>query len=852
MNLRKHGISIKLILATSLLFFVSYIGVSVYSYESSQEKLVEKILESELPGSLDIVHQIIQHKLDLSTKMASVMSEGVLPEMLGNKEISILAISEYLTRLTNTLELDYLRVYANSDYITSKGIVEIDNDESRHYEHLHQKQTTAFTQPDETGKMIFWVNHSIRNDQKELLGSCQVGFSIDDLTASINNEITGEGSLLVIDQDGVIKITGDIKQKTAQIENLSNRNIDEIAGISNLKESILTSPHLLTDYFRDNDKLYVGTKSIPSIDWYVIVEISENEMMAPIYNQFINNLLIGLVVTLVTILLCAFLVRTLVTIPLIHFQEGLSQFFDFLNRVTTKTALIEARSDDEIGAMVKIVNTNIKIIDEGIEKDNRLISEVTNALDQIQKGTLTISVEEEGRNPELQKLKKSFDKMIDILGEKVGKDVNVILETMKEYAELNFTNSLEGAKGEIEQQVVYMGSQIAKAIDEIKQADKKIKIQAEKINTQNKALEGSRDQAENALSELKSTQTQMIQSEKLATLGQLMAGIAHEVNSPLGAINASSENIQNAVDKASHLLPRVVKILPPDLLHVFFVLIMDNLTSERPTSREVRKLRRGLEGRLEGLGVKGAEDLADTLTEMNIFEVYEEILPLITHRHAGKIFEAALSLSLVRISNDNIRQAVQRASKIVFAMKKYSHQNAYEEKTSTDIADNIDTVLTIYYNQMKFGVELVKNYEDVPHIMAYPDELNQVWTNLLHNALHAMSFEGKLEISVTQKNDCIEVSLTDSGGGIPEEVQDKIFKPFFTTKKEGEGTGLGLDIVKKILDKHHGTITFKSEHGVGTTFSVQLPITTDDNSSEGGVIEEENIIKQEAQELSNS
>ena len=414
--------------------------------------------------------------------------------------------------------------------------------------------------------------------------------------------------------------------------------------------------------------------------------------------------------------------------------------------------------------------------------------------------------------------------MIVILQEMVGRNINVILEIMKEYGELNFTKKPDSTPGEIEKQVVIMGERIARAIEEIKEADAKIKEQTEKIKSQNKDLQLSRDQAESALEELKSTQTQMIQSEKLATLGQLMAGIAHEVNSPLGAINASSENIQYAVEKAGYLLPRVIKILTPELMEGFFLLIKDNLTTERPTSREVRKLRRGLERRLEDLGVENADELADTLTEMNIFEVYEEIMPLIMHKHAGRIFEAALNLSLVRISNENIHQAVQRASKIVFALKKYSHQNAYEEMTSTDVQDNIDTVLTIYYNQMKYGVELVKNYEEVPEIKAYPDELNQVWTNLLHNALHAMSFEGKLEITVKQEGDEIVVAMKDTEGGIPEDIREKVFTPFFTTKKEGEGTGLGLDIVKKIIDKHQGSISFECEPDVGTTFFVRLPV----------------------------
>ncbi len=136
--------------------------------------------------------------------------------------------------------------------------------------------------------------------------------------------------------------------------------------------------------------------------------------------------------------------------------------------------------------------------------------------------------------------------------------------------------------------------------------------------------------------------------------------------------------------------------------------------------------------------------------------------------------------------------------------------------------------------------------------MAYPDELNQVWTNLLHNALHAMNFEGKLEITVGQQNDCIEVSLKDTGGGIPEEIQDKVFTPFFTTKKEGEGTGLGLDIVKKIVDKHQGTITFKSELNVGTTFYVQLPITIEEEVAVRERNKEAESIVQATEELTNS
>ena len=119
----------------------------------------------------------------------------------------------------------------------------------------------------------------------------------------------------------------------------------------------------------------------------------------------------------------------------------------------------------------------------------------------------------------------------------------------------------------------------------------------------------------------------------------------------------------------------------------------------------------------------------------------------------------------------------------------------------------------------------MRQYEEIPAISCLPDELNQVWTNLIHNALQAMNHEGTLTLGIRRIGDEAVVSVGDTGAGIPEAIRDKIFNIFFTTKPVGEGSGLGLDIVKKIIEKHHGRIDFKSEIGVGTTFFVYLPYT---------------------------
>jgi len=131
-------------------------------------------------------------------------------------------------------------------------------------------------------------------------------------------------------------------------------------------------------------------------------------------------------------------------------------------------------------------------------------------------------------------------------------------------------------------------------------------------------------------------------------------------------------------------------------------------------------------------------------------------------------------------------------------------------------------VLTLCQNQLKKGIEVVKNYEDIPDILCYPDELNQVWTNLIYNAIHAMDGSGRLGIDIAGQGSDIAVRITDSGHGIPEAIRERIFEPFFTTKPAGEGSGLGLDLVRKIIDRHQGRIEVESQPGK-TTFSVFLP-----------------------------
>ena len=222
--------------------------------------------------------------------------------------------------------------------------------------------------------------------------------------------------------------------------------------------------------------------------------------------------------------------------------------------------------------------------------------------------------------------------------------------------------------------------------------------------------------------------------------------------------------------------------------------------------------------------VENSRFLADRLVQVGIYEVSPAMEQLVTIPEFEKLVMLTYNILNQQKSNQTIQLAVEKASRIVKALKTYLHTTGSEEPEPTDLKANMETVLTIHHNRLKQGVEVIKNYDEVPEVLAFPDQLNQIWTNLIVNAVQAMDNKGTLTLGIKNDGDFVTVSIKDTGKGIPKEIQGKIFDPFFTTKVSGEGSGLGLDIIKRILDDHSAKISFESEEGKGTTFYVKLPI----------------------------
>lgn len=326
-----------------------------------------------------------------------------------------------------------------------------------------------------------------------------------------------------------------------------------------------------------------------------------------------------------------------------------------------------------------------------------------------------------------------------------------------------------------------------------------------------------------ALKDLEESQQQLIHSEKMAALGQLIAGIAHEINTPLGAIQASVGNSSQYLSLFNQFLPEFLANSSPTEHLLLCTLLEKAQHGTILSTREERKAKRELIDLMDEKNIDKTEDLAEMLVDMEMTSHIPQLLPSLGSSNSYSIVELAYNLTGISRNNETIQTAIGRASKVVFALKNFTHHDHSGNMVNSNINEGIKTVLILYRSLLKQGCEVIEHYGEIPNIDCYPDELNQVWTNLIHNALHAMQNKGILTIETKVKNDHLLISFTDTGTGIPETVQPKIYDSFFTTKPAGEGSGLGLGICKRIIDKHNGHIDFNSVPGT-TTFTVTLAI----------------------------
>jgi signal transduction histidine kinase len=321
------------------------------------------------------------------------------------------------------------------------------------------------------------------------------------------------------------------------------------------------------------------------------------------------------------------------------------------------------------------------------------------------------------------------------------------------------------------------------------------------------------------------------QSEKLATLGKLSAGIAHELNNPASAAVRGAEHLKNNISELQKTQFKLGKLSLSDeqlekvkSLNELFYEKSKQPNELDPLTRS--NLENEMEEWLEEKGISNCWELASTIVNTGFTKEELADLTKIFTNEQFPVVVSSLGTNFITDSlTEEIKQGAERITQIVKALRSYTYLDQAPIQ-SVDIHEGLDNTLVMLRSRLKNGISVEREYsENLPHIQAYGSELNQVWTNIIDNAIDAMSGNGRITIKTYKENQHLVVELKDSGPGIPEDIQSKIFDPFFTTKSVGKGTGLGLNISHNIIvQKHKGEIKVKSRPGE-TYFQIKLPIT---------------------------
>ncbi|MEK6713517.1 MAG: ATP-binding protein [Nitrospirota bacterium] len=293
----------------------------------------------------------------------------------------------------------------------------------------------------------------------------------------------------------------------------------------------------------------------------------------------------------------------------------------------------------------------------------------------------------------------------------------------------------------------------------------------ERVKNRTDELRVARDSSEEALKILQQTQAQLVQNDKMASVGQLSAGIAHEINNPTGFVLSNLKTLEEYINDIRCLITEYDTLLQRCI---------------------------------------GISDEDVSCIVKNIEKFKEKIDVVFLLHDIAQIFKET-------------QDGMRRISKIVRDMKEFSHAGS-DKPEYTDVNKGLESTLNIVWNEIKYKAEVKTLYGDIPQVLCYSQQLNQVFMNILVNAAHAIEGRGVITLRTFSENGNVVIEISDTGKGISPEHLSRIFEPFFTTKPVGMGTGLGLSVAYAIIKKHNGEITVDSKIGAGTRFQVCIPV----------------------------
>jgi signal transduction histidine kinase len=318
-----------------------------------------------------------------------------------------------------------------------------------------------------------------------------------------------------------------------------------------------------------------------------------------------------------------------------------------------------------------------------------------------------------------------------------------------------------------------------------------------------------------------------LHDEKMVSLGKLSAGLAHELNNPASAIERSAALLEHRLEDSERATRALcaAHLTDAQLASLDAVRTSCLATPERGVRSPLQRAEReeAIADWLTGHGLDPA--IADALSETAVtFDALDVVASAVQGPALDNVLRWVAAACSVRSLASEIQEAATRISSLVMAIKGFTHMDQASVAEPVDLARGLDNTVTVLRSKArsKSATVVVDVEPDLPRVRGFVGELNQIWANLIDNALDAIPGSGRVEVRASRERDRVVVRIIDNGSGIPEQIRDRIFDPFFTTKPQGHGTGLGLDIVQRLVRHNDGDISVESRPG-RTEFRVALP-----------------------------
>ncbi len=558
---------------------------------------------------------------------------------------------------------------------------------------------------------------------------------------------------------------------------------------------------LMENYFFQETKergyLLVRPVNIGRERWYVILGLSLKSVNAAIRDLVFRSLTFGGLILMAGIVGSLFLSRS-ISRPI----AKLARVAKGISAGDWRAYSVKVESRDEVGLLAnafKQMIDNLETAGTELKASEQRYRTLSSAASEAGVGIVVFQDEED----EKRLIRYTNQGMADLTGysceELVRKNIediihqNGIIDLLKKESERGLSGrtdstyellSIDMRDARIPVEICYAATEFdgKKAIvcyvkditDELK-ASERLRDYSENLE---KMVEEKTGELKKSLKDLQETQSQLVQSEKMASIGQLAAGVAHEINNPVGFVKSNLKTMNEYRE---------------DLIR-----LLDYYANLEATINK--------ESKISGNAAihKAIEEIQKVKDEVDLDFILDD-------------YEKVIAESL---------EGVARVAKIVSNLKDFSHVDKAELEHA-DINKGIESTINIAWNELKYKANVVKKLGDIPLIKCYPQRLNQVFMNILVNAAQAIEEKGEIRISTEADNGYVEIRISDTGSGMPPGVLSKIFDPFFTTKDVGKGTGLGLNMTYNIIQKHKGTIDVESEVGKGTTFIIRLQTEPD-------------------------